>query len=82
MTNFTNGALVFRVWPDGSGEIMAKFQYMGDAESYASFKCVDDAKVRNDCTHFYLAVCESENKMKAYRPSLVVSPQRKDGAAQ
>lgn len=71
MTNFTNGALVFRVYPDGSGEILAKFQYMGDAQSFASFKCVDDAKIRNDCAHFYLAVCEAENQMKAYRPSFV-----------
>lgn len=34
-TSFTNVALVFRVWPDGSSEMMAKFQYKAHAESFA-----------------------------------------------
>jgi len=69
MKNFTNGALVFRVWTDGSGEIVAKFQYLLDAEAFAKMKAAKDAEQRDDCTHFYLAVCEAEDALQTYRPT-------------
>ena len=56
MKNFTNGAMVFRVWPDGSGEVMAKFQYKSHAELFAKAIAEKDTCERNDCEHFYLAV--------------------------
>jgi hypothetical protein len=67
MTSFTNGALVFRVWPDGSGELMAKFQYKAHAESFAKSMAQGDAAQRDDCTHLYVAVCDAENFMKGYQ---------------
>ncbi|RTE91879.1 hypothetical protein [Bradyrhizobium sp. LVM 105] len=74
MKNFTNGAIVFRVWPDGSGEIIAKFQYFSHAKDFAAMRSNQDLGERSDCTHFYLAVCEAENEMQAYRPSALSSP--------
>ena len=68
--NFTNGALVFRVWNfDGSGEIIAKFQYFPDAKSFAEMLAKSDREKRPDSSGwFYLAVCEAENEMKSYWP--------------
>ncbi|MFA6180471.1 MAG: hypothetical protein WC696_12735, partial [Candidatus Methylopumilus sp.] len=62
-----------RVWTDGSGEVIAKFQYMLDAESFAAAKAAKDAETKPDCSHFYLAVCEAENALQAFRPSTVTS---------
>ena len=31
---FENGAVVFEVWPDGSGETKATFQYETDADDF------------------------------------------------
>ena len=31
---FKNGALVYRLWPDGSNEIDAEFQYVTSADTY------------------------------------------------
>lgn len=74
-SNFTNGALVFRVWPDGSGEVLAKFQYRSHAESFAKSMAIGDAAQRNDCTHSYLAVCEAENSLRGFKVSQ--SPQER-----
>lgn len=72
-TNFKNGAMVFRVWPDGSGEVLAKFQYRSHAESFAKSMAEGDAAQRGDCTHSYLAVCEAENSLRGYK--VAQSPQ-------
>lgn len=71
MTNFTNGALVFRIWRfDGSGEVIAKFQYMSDAEAFAQGKATEDAGRRpvDAAQWFYLVACESECRVKAFEP--------------
>lgn len=31
---FENGAIVIEVWPDGSGELKATFQYDADADNF------------------------------------------------
>ena len=63
-TNFTNGSLVMRVWNfDGSGEMIAKFQYFSDAKKFAEMQA---AATPDDCNYFYLAVCDSECDFKAY----------------
>jgi hypothetical protein len=38
MRPFENGALVFRMWDDGSGECVGSFQYMHDAVLFAETK--------------------------------------------
>ena len=70
MTNFDNGALVFRLWrQDGSGEIVGKFAYMNDAKTFAA-ACMrrDEALATDDAfrDYFYLAVCECMNEVQAY----------------
>ena len=71
MKNFTNGALVFRLWTfDGSGEIIAKFQYFSHAKGFARKMAEDDrvTKPGSAKEYFYLAVCESENETSAFFP--------------
>lgn len=69
--NFTNGSLVMRVWRfDGGGEILAKFQYFGDAVSFAEMKLEQDKEreANKDCSYFYMAVCDYECKTQAVIP--------------
>lgn len=69
--NFTNGALVFRVWHfDGSGELLAKFQYAHHAESFAQAMASDDQQKRpgDASKYFYLAACEAECSVKSFWP--------------
>jgi hypothetical protein len=71
--NFTNGAIVFRLWRfDGSGEVLAKFQYMSDATDFAKMKANEDAEKRPKDSEgwFYLAACEAENEARAFSPKL------------
>lgn len=40
---FTNGSWVFRIWhSDGSGEVLAEFQYFDDAKKWAEHKAAAD----------------------------------------
>ncbi len=67
--NFPNGSLVMRVWRfDGSGEILAKFQYFFDAELYCKAKMAWDTenKANRENQFFYLAVCDYECKFRAF----------------
>lgn len=68
-SNFPNGSLVMRVWQfDGSGEMVAKFQYFSDALNFAESMAT---KIPSDSHYFYLAVCDYENKFKCFfRPKL------------
>lgn len=71
MNNFTNGALVFRIWRfDGTSEIISKHQYTGDAEDFARMKAADDAEKRPDDAGrwFYLVACEHECRARAFEP--------------
>jgi len=73
-TNFTNGALVFRVWRfDGGCEILAKFQYRSDAEDFVQMLVNRDSArgANSDNRSFYLAVCESEVFAKAFSTKFV-----------
>ncbi len=68
MTNFTNGALVLRVWRfDGTSELLAKFQYFNDAKAFGELCFNRDvehkAKIAN---YFYLAICEHECAVQAF----------------
>lgn len=69
-SNFTNGALVMRVWKfDGETELLAKFQYWDQAEMFAQAMWDRDVSrktenSRND--YFYLSVCENECRVKAF----------------
>ena len=66
MKNFTNGALVFKIWRgDGSGEVLAKFQYMQDAKRWAEFYTQNADKSNS---WFLTAVCESECEVATYLP--------------
>lgn len=78
-SNFTNGAMVFRLWPDGSGEVIAKFQYRSHAEAFAKSMATSDAEQRDDCTHSYSAVSEAENSLRSF--SAKRPPQHSDGEA-
>lgn len=40
--DMTNGATVSRFYSDGDGELMAVFQYTGDADDWAKTKVDDD----------------------------------------
>jgi hypothetical protein len=62
--NFHNGALVFRVWKDGSGEIIAKFQYLTDAERYADQRAKGDD---GTSAVAFVAVCEFNCYMRSYK---------------
>ncbi len=69
--NFTNGALVFRIWQfDGTGELLAKFQYRGHAEAFAQSMASDDQQKRpgEASKYFYLAACENECSVKSFWP--------------
>lgn len=71
MKNFTNGALVFRIWHfDGSGEMISKYQYSGHAEEFAKMMAAEDANKRpGDASKwFYLVACEAECSVKAFWP--------------
>lgn len=63
-SNFTNGALVMRIWRfDGSGDIIAKFQYFSDALSFAKASA---ERISGDQDIFYLAVSDHENKFQCF----------------
>lgn len=67
--NFTNGALVFRIWRfDGGCELIGKFQYRQDAEEFARFYVEQDGKkgANKDGSYFYLVACEYECFAKAF----------------
>lgn len=67
--NFTNGSLAMRVWRfDGTGEVLAKFQYFSDAELYCNARMADDKErgANKDRAFFYLAVCDYECKFRAF----------------
>lgn len=69
MKNFTNGSLVFRIWRfDGSGEVLAKFQYFKDAERFCEsyVKSVDLSK-----DWFLLAVCDAECIVRSFLPKVL-----------
>ena len=70
-TNFNNGSLVMRAWKfDGDCEILAKFQYYGDAQSFAAMKARADAE-KGDCEiWFYIAVCDQDCAAQCYEPSI------------
>lgn len=63
-SNFPNGSLVMRIWRfDGSGEMLAKFQYFSDALSFAK---ANAEKISGDQDYFYLAICDHENKFQCF----------------
>ena len=67
--NFTNGTLVMRVWRfDGSGEILAKFQYFNSAELFCRAQIEWDKEngANKERQFFYLAVCDYECKFRAF----------------
>lgn len=65
--NFTNGSLVMRVWKfDGDSELVAKFQYWGDACDFADAYA---AKHPGEDKWFMLAVCDNELRAKAFMPA-------------
>lgn len=67
--NFTNGSMVMKIWRfDGTSEIIAKFQYLSDAEFFAQKKLeADQSDGRNtDRSWFYLVICDYECKAKAF----------------
>lgn len=68
-SNFTNGALVMRVWRfDGNTELIAKFQYYSDAKAFASMAVARDLgrNANGEDRWFYLAVCENECEAQAF----------------
>lgn len=62
--NFTNGSVVFRVWSDGSGDIIAKFQYMPDAQRYAEQRASEDD---GTSAAAFIAFCDFDCDMRSYR---------------
>jgi hypothetical protein len=73
-SNFTNGALVMRVWKfDGDTELLAKFQYWDQAEMFAQ-SMLDRDLIRRDETdsakkplgYFYISICENECRVRAF----------------
>ncbi len=73
MRNFVNGALVFKIWRrDGSGEVIAKFQYTMHAKHWAEFYASGCDKSNE---WFLVVVCESECEVQTHMtPVLEVSP--------
>lgn len=71
-SNFTNGSLVMRIWRfDGSGDMIAEFQYFSDALSFAKASA---EKLSSGQDVFYLAVCDDENKFQCFfRPKTEAS---------
>lgn len=71
-SNFTNGAVVFRLWKfDGDTEVISKHAYMDHAEMFAKQMLDRDAqrKAENgggEMGYFYIAVCENECRAKAF----------------
>lgn len=65
-SNFPNGSLVMRIWRfDGTGEMLAKFQYFSDALSFAKWSA---ERASADQDIFYLAICDHENKFQCFFP--------------
>lgn len=76
-SNFTSGALLMRVWRfDGSAELLAKFQYYGDAKDFGQMLVNKDRErgSNSDGSYFYLAVCESECSAQAFFDTETVKP--------
>lgn len=73
-SNFTNGAIVLRVWKfDGDTELLAKFQYWDQAEMFAQSMLDRDLSRRNETDsaktplgYFYISVCENECRVRAF----------------
>jgi hypothetical protein len=69
--NFTNGSLVMRIWRfDGGVEMMAKFQYFSDAVAFGEMLLTRDKErgANENCSYFYMAVCDYEGKAQAIIP--------------
>lgn len=76
MTNFPNGALVFRIWRfDGNCELLSKHQYRDHAEIFARQMAENDARSRPDDSKawFYLVTCEFDCSAKAFDPEKALS---------
>ncbi|MGM4997800.1 hypothetical protein AB8A05_03980 [Tardiphaga sp. 538_B7_N1_4] len=67
----TNGSTVNRVWVDGC-ELMAVFQYEGDAIAFATAKVFEDEKAKfSSCD--YAVNCAYSGKMTMIRRSLALA---------
>ena len=76
-SNFTNGALLMRLWRfDGSGDVVAKTQYFDDAVVMGEALIARDRDrgSNKDGKWFYLAVCESQCEVKAIFDSDLIKP--------
>jgi hypothetical protein len=61
--DFKNGSRVMRIWPDGSGEIIASFQYYINAVEWAKKQADKEDHKKNI---LYVAVCDYENRLDGY----------------
>lgn len=58
-----NGASVNRFYSDGSGELLAVFQYDGDAKSWAKMKLDEDAKNGMETTIVVASMYDGKSTM-------------------
>lgn len=68
MKGFTNGSIVAKVFPDGSGDITAKFAYLSDAKRFADMCAKEDGRTCREINWLYLVLCEHEDVLEAFNP--------------
>lgn len=65
---FINGSSVSRVYSDGTGELVAAFQYECDAVKFAEQKIAEDAA--RDFKSDYVVACSLTGNVKVFRPTV------------
>lgn len=68
MQGFTKGSVVVKVFPDGSGEVTAKFVYRRDALKFAEMCAREDGRTCREPNWLYLALCLHEDTAESFNP--------------
>ena len=68
---FKNGAVVSRAFDDGSGELLASFQYFPDAVTWAKSKSEKDEE--SDMGSIIIATCLHSGKSRVFASPLVAA---------
>jgi hypothetical protein len=55
-----NGATVHRLWPDGSSELLAQFQYVSGADNFCQMP-------RDKCESVLVRVCFYSGEMRVFK---------------
>lgn len=62
-----NGSIVHRVWPDGSNELLAQFQYSTAADEFCRAP-------RDNCTSWMVRTCLYSGEMRIFKTEAPTQP--------